>query len=178
MHDSQTAVSLGLGPLLPRLWRFAIVLTRDHAAADDLVQSTCLRALERARQFDPATRLDHWTFAIQASIWQNEVRRRTAFGRAASRALSEPDFLQGMSAEDAFTARQAAAMVDKLPDAQREVVALVYFEGFTYREAAETLGIPIGTVTSRLNAARMALQRQMGAQGAAQQPGRTAGQDR
>lgn len=178
MHDSQPAVSLGLGPLLPRLWRFAIVLTRDHAAAEDLVQATCLRALERARQFDPASRLDHWTFAILASIWQNEVRRRTAFGRAASRALSEPDFLQGLSAEDAMTARQAAAMVDKLPDAQREVVGLVYFEGFTYREAAETLGIPVGTVTSRLNTARLALQRLLRAQATSQQPGKTAGQDR
>jgi RNA polymerase sigma-70 factor (ECF subfamily) len=178
MLDSHTVVSQGLGPLLPRLWRFAIVLTRDHAAAEDLVQATCLRALERARQFDPGTRLDHWSFAIQASIWQNEVRRRTAFGRVVSRALSEPDFLQGLSAEEALAARQAAAMVDKLPDAQREVVALVYFEGFTYREAAETLGIPVGTVTSRLNTARQALQRLLGAPGASPQPSKTLGQDR
>jgi RNA polymerase sigma-70 factor (ECF subfamily) len=162
MQDRETAVAQGLGPLLPRLWRFAVVLTRDRAAAEDLVQATCLRALERARQFDPGTRLDHWAFAVMVSIWRNELRRRSAFGRIVGRGLAAPGEGSPLSAEDAQTARQAAELVASLPEAQREVAALVYFEDFTYREAAEALGLPVGTVTSRMHAVRAALARLLG----------------
>lgn len=69
-------VKSGLPPLLPRLWRYARVLCRDADFAHDLVQATCLRALERAGQFEPGTRLDHWTFTILNSIWKNEIEKR------------------------------------------------------------------------------------------------------
>src|SRR6202034_4469406 len=67
-------VRAGLEPSLARLWRYALVLSRARDAADDLVQSACLRAIERADQFMPGTRLDRWLFAILRSIWLNQMR--------------------------------------------------------------------------------------------------------
>ena len=71
---SRREVRAGLEPALARLWRYALVLSRARDTADDLVQATCLRAIERADQFVPGTRLDRWLFAILRSIWLNEIR--------------------------------------------------------------------------------------------------------
>jgi len=73
---SRREVRAGLEPCLARLWRYALVLSRANDAAEDLVQATCLRAIERADQFAPGTRLDRWLFAILRSIWLNEIRAR------------------------------------------------------------------------------------------------------
>jgi RNA polymerase sigma factor (sigma-70 family) len=67
-------VRAGLEPSLARLWRYALVFSRARDVADDLVQATCLRAIERADQFVPGTRVDRWLFAILRSIWLNEIR--------------------------------------------------------------------------------------------------------
>jgi RNA polymerase sigma-70 factor, ECF subfamily len=69
-------VSAGLAPNLARLWRYALVLSGARDVADDLVQATCVRALERAEQFQLGTRLDRWLFTILRSIWLNELRSR------------------------------------------------------------------------------------------------------
>jgi RNA polymerase sigma-70 factor, ECF subfamily len=71
---SHREVRAGLEPSLARLWRYALVLSRARDVADDLVQATCLRAIERADQFVPGTRVDRWLFAILGSIWLNEIR--------------------------------------------------------------------------------------------------------
>src|ERR1700723_4638339 len=71
---SRREVRAALKPSLARLWRYALVLSRARDAADDLVQATCLRAIERADQFVPGTRVDRWLFAILRSIWLNEIR--------------------------------------------------------------------------------------------------------
>src|ERR1700730_17351857 len=71
---SRREVRAGLEPALARLWRYALVLSRARDAADDLVQATCLRAIERADQFAPGTRVDRWLFTILRSIWLNEIR--------------------------------------------------------------------------------------------------------
>ena len=63
-----------LPTLLPRLWRYGLVLARDPAVAEDLVQATCVRALERSSQFAIGTRLDRWLFTILRSIWINQLR--------------------------------------------------------------------------------------------------------
>ena len=73
---SRREVRAGLEPSLARLWRYALVLSKARDAADDLVQATCLRAIERADQFVPGTRVDRWLFAILRSIWLNEIRSR------------------------------------------------------------------------------------------------------
>ena len=71
---SRLEVRAGLQSSLARLWRYALVLSKARDAADDLVQATCLRAIERADQFVPGTRADRWLFAILRSIWLNEIR--------------------------------------------------------------------------------------------------------
>src|ERR1700723_1344532 len=71
---SRREVRAGLEPSLARLWRYALVLSRARDAADDPVQATCLRAIERADQFVPGTRVDRWLLAILRSIWLNEIR--------------------------------------------------------------------------------------------------------
>ena len=73
-EESRREVRAGLEPSLARLWRYALVFSRARDVADDLVQATCLRAIERADQFVPGTRVDRWLFAILRSIWLNEIR--------------------------------------------------------------------------------------------------------
>jgi len=150
----------GLEAYLPRLWRYALSLSGARDVADDLVQATCLRAIERADQFQPGTRLDRWLFAILRSIWFNESRSRRI--RAGQGVLDAGEALSIDGAHEIETnisAAQVLRAVGALPSAQREAVLLVYVEGYTYREAAELLGAPIGTVMSRLAAARAALTR-------------------
>src|SRR5262245_18603828 len=73
---SEAEIRAGLAGHLTRLWRYAFVLSHQRDTADDLVQATCVRALERASQFSPGTRLDRWLFSILHSVWLNEVRSR------------------------------------------------------------------------------------------------------
>lgn len=157
-EDPPDQVRDGLEPLLPRLWRFAYVLCGARDVAEDLVQATCVRALERRRQFEPSTRLDHWLFAILRSIWLNEIRsRRVRAGEGVVEAEETLTFDGAAAAETNLLARQVLTALARLPIAQRETALLVYAEGFSYREAAELTGVPIGTVMSRLAAARAAL---------------------
>lgn len=155
---SHDAVKIGLAAELKRLWRFGLVLSRNRETAEDLVQSTCVRALERSHQFEPGTRLDRWLFTILHSIWINEVRaRRVRQGGGLVDAETVLVFDGAGAIETNIMAGQVLRKVEALPDAQRETVFLVYVEGLTYREAADILGIPIGTIMSRLAAARAKL---------------------
>ncbi|NDO81963.1 RNA polymerase subunit sigma-24 [Citrobacter sp. NCU1] len=139
---------------LTRLWRYGLVLSRDRDLAEELVQSTCVRALERGAQYTSGTRIDRWLFAILHSIWISELRSRhvrMGQGFVASEELIAPDYREQ---DDACLHYQTLMQrVNALPEAQRNTVFLVYVEGFTYREAAETLAVPIGTIMSRLAAA-------------------------
>src|SRR5579871_1307596 len=120
------AVREGLTGCLARLWRYGMVLAWDRATAEDLVQATCVRALERSGQFTPGTRLDRWLFAILRSIWLNEVRaRRIRQGQGfvdPEAALVTP----GDEAETNILAAQVLKEIQSLPEAQRETVLLVY----------------------------------------------------
>jgi RNA polymerase sigma-70 factor (ECF subfamily) len=158
--SDHASVRLNLHTLLPRLWRFCHVLTGDRSAADDLAQSTCVRALERASQFHPGSRLDQWVFRIAQSIWFNQRRAekiRCGLGTvpAEEAGLASP----GVDAEANIFLVQVLSSVMALPEAQRVTVLLVYVEGFSYQEAAAILQIPIGTVMSRLAGARNRLAR-------------------
>ena len=151
-------VRLGLEPCLERLWRYALVLSRASDVADDLVQTTCMRAIERAHQFTPGTRLDRWLFSILRSVWLNEVRARRV--REGAGLVDAVDVLSTDGADAIETtvfASEALKSIAQLSEAQRETVLLVYAEGYTYAEAARALGIPAGTVMSRLATARSAL---------------------
>ena len=155
---SRREVRAGLEPALARLWRYALVLSRARDVADDLVQATCLRAIERADQFVPGTRVDHWLFAILRSIWLNELRSQRI--RQGGGFVDAEDALTTDGAREIETNITASAVLramGRLPDAQRETLLLVYAEGYSYAEAAATLGVPIGTIMSRLAAGRAAL---------------------
>ena len=156
--ESYKEVRRGLEPLFPRLWRYCLVLTGREDRADDLAQAACLRALEKAEQFTPGSRLDHWVFRIAQRLWLNELRRqavRQGGGLASVEDIDLPD--RKSDPEANLLAREALSEVMALPEAQRVTVLLVYVEGYSYKEAAEILEIPIGTVMSRLAAARAKL---------------------
>ncbi len=122
------------------------------------MQATCVRALERAGQFVPGTRMDRWLLSILHSIWLNEVRsRRVRQGQGQVDADHALAFDGEHAAQTHVLAAQVIRRVDALPEAQRETVFLAYVEGLSYREVAEVLDVPIGTVMSRLANARAKL---------------------
>ncbi|EJB04108.1 RNA polymerase sigma factor, sigma-70 family [Rhizobium leguminosarum bv. trifolii WSM597] len=155
---SEADIRSGLTENLARLWRYGLVLSHQRDVADDLVQATCVRALERADQFIPGTRLDRWLFSILHSIWLNEIRsRRVRQGQGFVDARETLTFDGAHATETQVMAGQVLKRVNALPEAQRTVVFLAYVEGLSYREVASILDIPIGTVMSRLAAARARL---------------------
>ncbi|WEO92345.1 RNA polymerase sigma factor [Serratia proteamaculans] len=131
------------------------MLSHRRDVADDLVQATCVRALERAAQFAVGTRMDRWLFAILHSIWLNEIRAQHI---RQGQGFVDVDELTGVeNSEDPIWANEVMQRVNRLPEAQRNTLFLVYVEELSYREAAEVLGVPIGTIMSRLAAARLRL---------------------
>jgi RNA polymerase sigma-70 factor, ECF subfamily len=150
-----------LPTLLPKLWRFALRLTRHHDDAQDLVQRTCVRGLERQHQWHPEGSPLSWLYAIMHSIWLNEMRSRRLHPVDSLSAGSDADEEDRPIADDRAADpqallffRQVVGAVEALPDAQRVVMLLVAVEGLSYREAADVIGVPVGTVMSRLSRAR------------------------
>src|SRR5476649_2972087 len=135
-----------------------MVLSRKRDVADDLVQSTCVRALERSAQFEAGTRIDRWLFSILHSIWINELRAQQV---RQGQGFVDVDEVNLVGESSDFESRrwqlQVMQQLGGLPEAQRNAVFLVYVEGFTYQEAANTLAVPVGTIMSRLSAARQTL---------------------
>jgi RNA polymerase sigma-70 factor (ECF subfamily) len=153
--------------LLPRLRRFARGLAGAPDQADDLVQAACERAIARIDQWTPGTRLDSWMFRILQNIWLDERRAnkvRTGEGKLDAAEAAEPelavDGVRRMEAHMTYDAVRRA--IAKLPEEQRAVLMLVCVDGQTYKDAADSLGIPIGTVMSRLARARLGLSRILG----------------
>ena len=162
--SSSPAFERELTELLPRLRRFAHALSRNGADADDLTQATVERALRSRDQWQPGTRLDSWLYRIMRNLWIDTVRSR---GRRENREAPEEEALTvGDDPRDALEAslelKRAMAAMERLPDEQREVVALILIEGFSYREVSEMLDLPIGTVSSRLVRGRTALLAMLG----------------
>ena len=164
MDDFQT----GLVDLLPRLRRFARVLVRSDADAHDLVQETIERALARRSGFRPGTRLDSWAFTIMRRIFIDQSRSNARWARVVAPADDlTPDVADAAMAgedlrADALAVRDA---INALPDDQRLAVALVLIDGLSYAEAAEVMGVPAGTLTSRLVRGRQTLIQTLAEQG-------------
>ena len=154
----------GLQDCLPRLRRFAHGLSRNTSDADDLTQMTIERALRARDQWTPGTRLDSWLYRIMRNQWIDLARARGR--KAVFEASPEAGELVGYdprpSVEAAIDLGTAMAAMDRLPDEQREVVLLILIEGLGYRETAELLQLPIGTVSSRLVRGRTALLAMLG----------------
>jgi RNA polymerase sigma factor (sigma-70 family) len=143
--------------LLPRLRRFGRAMTRHREDADDLVQVAVERALLRRAQLQPGTKMLSWMFKIMHNAWIDEVRSRSR--RDKIFAPEESGDQIGISPmDDHFNALAVRSAIDRLNDEQRVAVGLVLVEGLPYKEAADVLDVPIGTVTSRIARAREQLQ--------------------
>ena len=153
-----------LTALLPRLRRFAHALARSPSDADDLTQMTVERAIRSRSQWQPGTRLDSWLYRIMRNHWIDTVRSRArkedlhAPVEDAERIGEDPR----SAIEASIDLQKAMSAMQRLPDEQREVVALILIEGLGYRECSEVLGLPLGTVSSRLVRGRLALVQMMG----------------
>lgn len=149
---------------LPNLRRYALSLSRSADTADDLVQITVERAFAARSQWDPATRPDAWLFRILRNAWIDMTRRTKTQGvqvdivdvpeavQVDGRAVTEARLMMG----------SVQAAMDTLPEDQREVMMLICVEEMTYAEAAALIGVPIGTVMSRLSRARLAISQALG----------------
>jgi len=145
--------------LLPRLRRFALSLTRSANEADDLVQAACERALRARDQWTAGTRLDSWVFRIIRNMWIDAIRKRRTEGIVESiDGAADPEGEDGRQVvETALTFSEVTSALNALPEEQRAVLLLVCAEEQSYQEAADALGIPIGTVMSRLARGRRSL---------------------
>src|SRR5215469_6201843 len=143
--------------LLPRLRRFARSLARNVQDADDLVQITAERALARAGQLRPDHSVASWLFGILRNAWIDEGRSR----RRRETLLEPADLAERIGDPTAGADPELLCLQDalaRLPEDQHLAVALVLVEGFSYKEAAAIMSVPVGTLTSRLARAREALQ--------------------
>lgn len=145
--------------LLPRLRRFAFGLTGDSHLADDLVQAGCLKALERWHQWQPGSNLASWMFRILQTTWVDEFRaRQRQRTDVDSEALEAVAGVDGRIVVEARSdARRVRAAIAELPEEQREVLMMVTVDGLSYKDTAQALEVPIGTVMSRLARARARL---------------------
>lgn len=151
--------------LLPRLRRFARALTGNMADADDLVQSAVEKAMSNMHMWQEGTHFDRWVITIAKNCWLDN--RRSARVRMPHEDVSERLDIIGEDGWETLEKRSQQAelrkAVDSLLDDQRAVVALVIIEGFSYKETADALSIPLGTVMSRLARARAVLMTNLGA---------------
>jgi RNA polymerase sigma-70 factor (ECF subfamily) len=164
-----SALKLGLAALVPDLRARALRLAGDPAAADDIVQDTIERALRFIGQYEEGTSLRAWTFQILFSVFVTRWRRRGRERRALERLACDP---HAWTAPNAFAppdagggslTRSTRRTLDALPDGFRAVVVMVDLEERSYRDAARELGVPVGTVMSRLHRGRKLLAAQMAA---------------
>ncbi len=150
--------------LLPNLRRFALSLSRRGDLADDLVQTTVERAIANAASFDGQSRLEPWLFRIMRNAWIDHTRRRKTAGTQLD-VHDMPEALPtdpGPGLEARLMLQSVWTAMATLPEEQREVLHLVCIEEMSYAETAQALGIPAGTVMSRLSRARLALSSKLG----------------
>lgn len=150
--------------LLPRLRRFAYGITGSIDEGDDLVQATYERAIRYIDKWEPGTRLDSWMFRIARNQHLNNIRSRRIRGEHLTPvdpddAVLATDGVRIMESHLEF--EQVRRLVSRLPEEQRSILMLICVEGMSYKEVAELLELPIGTVTSRLARARIALREQL-----------------
>lgn len=141
-------------PEMKRLRRFSMRLTKDKSRSDDLLQATLLRALENRDKFLEGSNLLHWTSKIMFNLFVTEYRRQKKF---ISQYDPEPLINKLYVASNQEHCTDIAIVneqIQKLPKPQRDILVMVCVYGYSYVEVAGLLGVPIGTVRSRLSRAR------------------------
>lgn len=142
---------------LPALKRYARALTRDETEAEDLVHDTVLRAYEGRGSFRPDGDLKRWLFSVLHNTFVSTRRSRRAHQRRIDGVAEITETETQASQEASLRLSQIRVAFAALPAEQREVLHLVAIEGMAYGEAADVLGVPLGTLMSRLGRARAAL---------------------
>jgi RNA polymerase sigma factor (sigma-70 family) len=154
MNDTKRMDVIGLlGPLR----RYARSLTRDESQAEDLVQDALVRAYERQGSFRSGGNLRSWLLSILHNTFSDGRRRHMAEARRLEQTVALSDTAAPAEQESRVRLQQIQAAFMRLPDEQRAALHLVAIEGLPYQEAANALGIPVGTLMSRLGRARAAL---------------------
>ena len=149
---------------IPRLRRYARALTRNVTRADDLVQSCLTRAIAKQHLWQAGTDLRAWLFTILHNQHVNDVRRSAREGNKVE--LTEaPQLTVQSNAIASLELRDLETALGELPPEQREVILLVGLEGLAYEECATILGVPVGTVRSRISRGRDQLRQLMGDEG-------------
>jgi RNA polymerase sigma-70 factor (ECF subfamily) len=146
-----------LKTVLPRLRIYALSLTRDRDAADDLVHDTVVKALTGRHSFQPGTNLAAWLFRIQRNEFISGLRRRrptVPVDTAVAESLSHPPHQ-----DSGLIMREFMSAFGKLAAAQREALLLAVLEGLPYETIADHTGVSVGTVKSRISRARDTLER-------------------
>ena len=158
----QDAARLEMIECLPRLRRYARSLERDATLADDLVQETLERALRKLHLYEPSGPLIAWLTTMMRRIAIDRGRQRSVHS---VRSIHDLPFAIEPAREgdqlDRLMLRDLQHAIGKLPGSQREVLLLIGLAGLTYEQAAERLGVPVGTVRSRLFRARDTLMRRL-----------------
>lgn len=163
---SKTDISEHLEKCRERLSRLCINLCRDHHDAADLFQDTCLRALRYYKTYDDSQEFDKWIFRICVNTYKSTLRHLYKSRPLLFASNDEHDEFFNMIPEDDDTAtheeyKELLKTVKHLPEKYRTVVVLRYFNDYSEKETAEILGIPTGTVKSRLNAAKTLIRKGM-----------------
>lgn len=148
---------------IPRLRRYARALTRDIVTADDLVQDCLTRALGKLHLWQEGSDLRAWLFTILHNQYVNHIRRSVREGATVGLNDNEPFLSRAPQQGKRLELRDLERAIAKLPEEQRSVVLLVGLEGMRYEEVAAVLGVPVGTIRSRLSRGREALRRLTGA---------------
>jgi RNA polymerase sigma-70 factor, ECF subfamily len=160
-------------PLLPGLYSAANRLTRNSADAEDLVQETFLRAYRGFHQFQAGTNLKAWLYRILTNTFINSYRKRQREPQTISDDGIEDWYLYSRMASEGLEPSAEASVIDSLPDEEvqealsslpeqfRIAVLLADVEGFSYKEIADIMDVPIGTVMSRLHRGRKALEKRL-----------------
>lgn len=161
MPDMKT--ELDVVPHLDSLWRYARVLARNDADADDLVQDALARAIRLSGSYDPQRPLLNWLIVILRNTYFSS-RKRSAAEQQRIEAVAVGDATPPVQEQSADLGKVMSAFEALAPD-QREVLQIVAVLGFSYADAADALGIPVGTVMSRLNRGRAALKARLGYDG-------------
>ena len=151
---------------MPRLSRYAKTLTRDRARAEDLLQSCLVRALEKEHLWEPGTDLRAWLFTIMHNQHVNDIRRLVREGSPVPIEDDAAGLCAGPGVETSLELNDAEQAIAGLPRDQRQVIVLACREGQRYEDMARVLGVPVGTVRSRLSRARARLREVMSADNA------------
>ena len=141
---------------LPHLRAFALLLARERALADDLVQETVVRALSHSHQFRPGTNFKAWVSTILRNSYFNEIRYRNRVTRIAAMTQHDEPAASG-GQEEGLGLRDFNRAFHALTSTQREALVLVGASGFSYEEAADIAGCALGTMKSRVSRARIQL---------------------